>query len=108
MKFLTFSVALFLSSSLSLSAEPQVYTYEIKGMKCDDCVENVKNGVCQLPGIEKCEVSQGQMSLTAKEGTQLDQKAIASAVKKAGHYSVKSFKKASTEMPPTTTTEQKK
>ena len=101
MKFSFLLSAILFSSFLAVAAEPETYTYEIKGMKCGDCVENVKTGVCHLPGIEKCEVTHGQMSLTAKLGTNLDQKAIAEAVKKAGHYSVKSFKKASSETPAT-------
>lgn len=75
------------------AAEPEIYRYQIKGMKCADCVESVKKAVCGMNGIEKCEVSVGEATLEVAPGTRLDQKAIAKAVKEAGHFSVKNFEK---------------
>ncbi len=74
--------------------EPEVYNYQLKGMKCADCVESVKNAVCGMNGVEKCDVSVGKMTLHAASGAKLDQKAIAKAVKDAGHFSVKSYEKS--------------
>lgn len=78
---------------IAFSSEPEVFNYQLKGMKCSDCVESVKKAVCGMNGIEKCDVSVGKMTLQAASGTQLDQKAIAKAVKDAGHFSVKSYEK---------------
>ena len=75
------------------SAEPEVYRYQIKGMKCADCVESVKKAVCGMNGIEKCDVSVGEATLEVAPGTRLDQKSIAKAVKEAGHFSVKNYEK---------------
>lgn len=78
------------------AVEPEVYQYNIKGMKCADCVESVKKSVCGMNGVGKCDVTVGKMTLQAADGARLDQKAIAKAVKDAGHYSVKSFEKVET------------
>ncbi len=75
------------------AAEPEVYNYQIKGMKCGDCIESVKKAVCGLNGVEKCDVTVGKATLEVTPGTKMDQKAIAKAIKDAGHYSVKSYEK---------------
>ncbi len=81
---------------LTFASEPEIYNYQIKGMHCSDCVESVKKSVCGMNGIEKCDVSIGQMTLQAASGKKLDQKSIAKAVKDAGHYSIQSIEKTVT------------
>jgi len=89
-----FSVLLMTFSSQA--QEPEVYNYKLKGMDCDGCAKMIKKAVCGINGIEKCDISVGKMTLQAAPGTQLDQTAIAEAVKKAGGYSVESFEKSKT------------
>ena len=93
MKFFASALVSVLLGGFAFATEPETYTYDIKGMTCEDCVANVKKGVCGMKGIEKCEVNAGHMTLTTTAGATLNQKKIAAAVKKAGHYKVESFKK---------------
>lgn len=88
-------LSLFILPLFSFASEPEIYNYQLKGMKCSDCVESVKKAVCGMNGVEKCDVSVGKMTLQAASGAKLDQSAIAKAVKDAGHFSVKSFEKTS-------------
>ncbi len=78
-------VAILLFSSFALA---ETATYDVKGMKCEDCIKNIEAKVCHLEGITECKVEVGHITVSTKEGTALDKTKIASAVEKAGHYKI--------------------
>lgn len=67
------------------TASAETKTYKLDGMSCGGCVKSVKMKVCQLPGVETCNVSVGEMTLT---GAHLDDAAISAAVSSTGEFSV--------------------
>ena len=83
------SLLAILTICLGSYAMAESKVYEVKGMHCGGCVKSIKAKVCQLPGVESCSVEIGKVSLTSKTDTQLDDKAIAEAVKSAGEYEIK-------------------
>lgn len=64
-------------------------TLSVSGMKCDGCVESVRDALEDVAGVERVEVSldRGEARVTAGDGT--DEDALATAVEEAG-YSVES------------------
>lgn len=76
--------------SLPVFAGTQTYT--VSGMTCNSCVKSVKAKVCQMEGIEKCDVTVGKVVLTPKTGFQLPKDQIEAAIAKAGDYKVTDMK----------------
>ena len=70
------AASLFVFSTPALA---ETKTYSLKGMTCMSCVKAVRKQVCELPGVEKCDVSVGSMTLS---GPQLDDSAIRAAIGK--------------------------
>lgn len=66
-------------------ANADVRSYDIKGMTCSACAKMVKAKVCELPGLDKCEVSVGKVTLAGKK---LDDEAVKAAIAAAGEYTV--------------------
>lgn len=79
-------LALILGFASLASAENKVY--EVKGMHCGGCVKSIKAKVCQLPGVDTCNVEVGKVTLTSKADAKLDDEAVKAAVKSAGEYEV--------------------
>lgn len=76
------SLSLLAAVSLMAFSSPalaETKTYTLKGMTCMNCVKSVTKAVCGLPGIEKCDVSVGAMTLS---GPALDEAAIKAAIAK--------------------------
>ncbi|MCX7977622.1 MAG: heavy-metal-associated domain-containing protein, partial [Bdellovibrionaceae bacterium] len=63
--------------------------YKIEGMTCGSCVRAVKKSVCKLPGINKCEVEVGSLTLDFTPGQGPSEADIEKAVKAAGYMLVK-------------------
>lgn len=68
----------------ALAAHADTKIYNVQGMHCGGCVKSVKAKICQLPGVESCQVEVNKVTLT---GT-LDDEAIKAAVASTGEYSV--------------------
>ena len=69
----------------SSMAWAETKTYNVQGMHCEGCVSSVKEKVCGLEGIAKCDVEVGKVTLTTKEGAKLDDNAVTNAVEAAGY-----------------------
>lgn len=63
-------------------------TYNIEGMHCGSCVRAIKAQVCNMEGLEKCEVSFGKVMVTPKSGINISQEQIQAAITKAGEYKI--------------------
>lgn len=81
MKATTLALTLILAGAVH--AETKVY--EVKGMHCEECAKTISDMVCKIPGVEKCQVEVGKMTLTAKH---LDDAAVQKTLGEAGRYKV--------------------
>lgn len=84
MKKLFICIALLLPS-LSQAEE---YNYKVKGMHCGGCVKAIKAKVCNMEGIDKCDVEVGSLKITTKNNIKFTPEQIQQAVEKAGEYSI--------------------
>lgn len=78
--------ALMLFATVALAgvlAQAETKVYEVKGMHCDECAKTISEKICKMPGIEKCEVEVGKMTLTAKH---LDDAAVQKSLGEIGRY----------------------
>src|SRR4051812_46463336 len=73
---------LLIFSSIAMA---DVKTYKVEGMHCEDCVSAVKEKVCGIEGLAKCNVEMGQVTLASAEGSKLDDNAVTNAVQAAGY-----------------------
>lgn len=71
-----------------LSAFAEMTTYNVEGMHCGSCAKSIKKEVCTMKGIEKCEVTQGKLSITPKAGVVISQEQVQTALSKAGEYKI--------------------
>ena len=86
MKSLIKFIATTLLVVLPLTATAADYEYKIKGMHCGGCVKSIKAKVCNMEGIEKCEVAIGSLKISTKDPVVFTQEQIQDALSKAGEY----------------------
>lgn len=63
--------------------------YELTGMSCGGCVNNVKNALLQLPDIEEAEVHLHPQEAILTMSKSVDVAQLQAQLKKAGHYTIK-------------------
>ncbi len=73
---------------ISQTALAETITYNIEGMHCGSCARSIKAQVCNMEGLEKCEVSVGKLVISPKAGVTISQDQIQAAVTKAGEYKI--------------------
>ncbi|MBV2167127.1 MAG: heavy-metal-associated domain-containing protein [Bdellovibrio sp.] len=73
---------------ISQTALAETITYNIEGMHCNSCVRSIKAQVCNMEGLEKCDVSMGKLVISPKTGINISQDQIQAAVTKAGEYKI--------------------
>lgn len=82
-----------LSVFSAISAFADTTTFKVEGMTCSSCVNQVKAAVCEkMPGLEKCDVQVGSVTLTTKKGVSINAKKVEDLVASGGHYKVISKK----------------
>lgn len=81
----TLLLASLLVSSLALA---ETTAYEVEGMHCGACAKKVKAEVCNMPGIQSCDVSVGKVKISTKKGVEISQDQIQAAIAKAGEYKI--------------------
>ncbi|MBX2987003.1 MAG: heavy-metal-associated domain-containing protein [Bdellovibrionaceae bacterium] len=78
-------LSLIMTLSLTLPAWAETKVYQVEGMTCGSCVKAIKAQVCQLPGLESCQVELNKVTITAPA---VNDDVVKSAIAKAGEYSV--------------------
>jgi hypothetical protein len=75
------------SASLAIA---DAQTFQIKGMMCNSCVNQVKAGVCdKMKDVaDKCDVKIGTLTITPKAGKTVDTKQVEALVAGSGSFSV--------------------
>ncbi len=63
--------------------------YELAGMGCGGCVNNVKKTFLQLPDITEADVQLNPQSAVLTMGKPIDIEELQAQLKKAGHYIIK-------------------
>ena len=63
--------------------------YELSGMSCGGCVNNVKNTLLKLPGILDAEVGLNPQRAILTMNKTVDVTELQAQLSKAGHYSIK-------------------
>lgn len=76
------------SLMFSQIALAETITYEVKGMHCEACANSIKEEVCKMQGLEKCDVTVGKVIITPKAGTKVSQDQVQSMISKAGNYQI--------------------
>lgn len=83
MKSLIVGILFFASAAFAEST-----TYNVEGMHCGACVKSIKRQVCQMDGLESCDVSLGKVIVAPKAGVTISQDQIQAAISKAGEYKI--------------------
>ena len=64
-------------------------TYELEGMSCGGCVNNVKRVLLQLPDVKEAEVQLHPQRAVITMNKSIDVEELQAQLKKAGHYTIK-------------------
>jgi periplasmic mercuric ion binding protein len=78
LKGLVASLLIFSSAALA-----ETKTYKVEGMHCESCVMGVKEKLCGMEGIAKCDVEVGKVTLTSDN--KIDDNAVTNAIQAAGY-----------------------
>ncbi|WP_069660945.1 heavy-metal-associated domain-containing protein [Arcticibacter eurypsychrophilus] len=62
--------------------------YEITGMSCDDCVENVKKALMELPDVVEAEVKLKPQGVLLTLNESIDTNVLQAQIHKAGSYTI--------------------
>lgn len=62
--------------------------YELKGMSCGGCVNNVKRALLQVPDVEDAEVQLHPQGAVLTMSKSIDVRELQAELNKAGHYSI--------------------
>jgi copper chaperone CopZ len=73
---------------ISVLAQAETTTYNVTGMHCGDCAKMIKEQVCGMTGLDKCEVSMGKVVISPKTGVTVTQEQVQTLVSKAGDYKI--------------------
>ena len=63
--------------------------YELEGMSCGGCVNNVKKSLLQVPYVENVEVQLHPPGAVITMNKSIDVDELQAQLNKAGHYSIK-------------------
>lgn len=63
--------------------------YELSGMNCGGCVNNVKRVLLQIPNIEDAEVRLNPQSVTITMSKLIDVSELQTQLGKSGNYTIK-------------------
>ena len=88
------TIAAFLITLASLSSHAETANYDVEGMHCGSCAAMIKEKLCKMDGLEKCDVSSGKITLISKDGIKLDTKKVQDLVSQAGEYKISEAKPA--------------
>ncbi|UXR63977.1 heavy-metal-associated domain-containing protein [Bdellovibrio bacteriovorus] len=79
---------------LSQTALAETITYNVEGMHCGSCARAIKAQVCNMEGLEKCDVTVGKVVISPKSGVSISQDQIQAAISKAGEYKITNSSKS--------------
>ena len=63
--------------------------YELTGMSCGGCVNNVKQALMSVPGVEVVDVQLNPQCAVITMDQSVDVKELQAYLSKAGHYTIK-------------------
>ena len=63
--------------------------YELQGMSCGGCVNNVKRALLQLPEVKEAEVQLHPQRAVLTMSKAVDVEELQAQLNKAGHYTIK-------------------
>ena len=63
--------------------------YELSGMSCGGCVNNVKQALMSVPGVEVADVQLNPQRAVITLNQSVDIKELQACLSKAGHYTIK-------------------
>ncbi len=62
--------------------------YELKGMTCDGCVDNVRNALMELPDVTNADVKLQPQGVLLTMSEPIDTRVLQNQINKAGHYTI--------------------